>query len=544
MNYVSANRSELMQLAESVAQEKNIDLGTVLDAMEQAMASVANKRFGPELDLRARYDRETGSLSILRVRRVVDEIENNAVEIRVDDARKHDPNIDVDAEVVDELPALGPEQIDRAFIQEAKQTMHRILREAELQRQYEEYKDKVGQIVVGTVKGVEYGNIIVELAVGEAQIPRNHKIRQENPDKGSRIKARIEEINRENKGQQIKLSRTSTEFMRELFRNEVPEYYDGNIEIKCLARDPGSRAKIAVVSYDTSIDPVGACVGIRGSRVQAVVNELQGERIDVIPWSDNEFEFMTHALQPAQVSRGLLDNQGKLKTVVVPDDQLSLAIGKRGQNVRLARGVTGLQIEIISETHERMQREEMNKEIQQKFMDAMDIDETFAQLLVMEEFDSVDYIAACSQDELLAINGIDEEIAQELQSRAIQHIEKENQEALAEARRHGLQEDLETFSPLTPGMLLALAKEKITTLNEFATLANWELSGGYTEERGKQVWEPGLLETFDVTSDIADEMIVTARLALGIMTEDDIQRLYADNLEPEVESEPREIEES
>ena len=519
MNSISANKTELLQMAESVAREKNIDNDIVIQAMEEAMARAAKMRYGNELDIRAIYNKENGSLIIQRIRHVVEAIENHAIEITLDEAKKIHSDYKIGDEIIDELPSLGVDHLDRVNIQAAKQVIQRKVRDAELNQQYEEYHDKIGQIVIGTVKGVEHGNIIVELPVGEAIIHRTQKIRQENPEKGSRIRAIIMQINSETRGHQIRLSRTSNEFMRELFRNEVPEFYEGDIDIKCIARDPGSRAKIAVISHDASIDPVGACVGIRGSRVQAVVNELQGERVDVIPWSENDFEFITKALLPAQVVKGQLDSLGKLKTIIVPDDQLSLAIGKRGQNVRLARSLTGLEIEIISETDERQQREDLNNAIQTQFMEVMDIDENFARLLVTEEFETVDYIASCNIDELTAINGIDEDIAQELQNRAKDFIQKENEEALAEARRYGLQEDLETFELLTPKILLALAKEEVTSLADFSEFAAWELSGGYEEEKGKQVWVNGILHEFDVTEDIAKEFIMTARLRLGIIDE-------------------------
>ena len=545
MNLISANKFELMQMAESVAQEKNIGRDIVINAMEEAMARAANMRYGSELDIRAHYEVETGSLTLQRVRQVVEDVTNSAIEIAIEEARKIQPDIAIGEAIIDLLPSLGVDELDRINIQAAKQVIHRKVREAELNQQYEEYHDKIGHIVVGTVKGVEHGNIIVELPVGEAIIHRTQKIRQENPDKGSRIRAMIYQITQETRGHQIRLTRTSNEFMRELFRNEVPEFYEKNIDIKCIARDPGSRAKIAVVSYDASIDPVGACVGIRGSRVQAVVNELQGERVDIIPWSENEFEFITQALQPAQVTKGLLDGLGNLKTIVVPDDQLSLAIGKRGQNVRLARSLTGMEIEIISETHEREQREEMNNAIQTQFMEAMDIDENFARLLVTESFETVDYIAACNIEELTAINGIDDDIATELQERASDFITKENQETLAEARRYGLQEDLEKFELLTPKMLLALAQDKITSLNDFATLADWEIAGGFNEVKGRQIWEQGLLQTFDVNQDLANEMILTARLRVGIIDEEAFNSFFAqDDQTLEDDNEPGQTEES
>lgn len=543
MSLTSANRFELLQMAESVAQEKNIDRGIVLEAMEESMAKAARMRYGQELDIRAKYNKETGDLTMQRVRTVVEEVENLSTEMTLEDARKINPEYQLGSEHIEELPPVGVDQLDRINIQVAKQVIHRKVREAEMEKQYEEFKDKKGQIIVGTVKGVEQGNIIVELSIGETMIHRTQKISHENPEKGTRIRAYVTDVAQETRGPQVKLSRTANEFMRELFRSEVPEFYDGTIDIKCIARDPGSRAKIAVVSYDASIDPVGACVGMRGSRVQTVVNELQGERVDVIPWTENAFEFVTYALQPAKVSKGILDEQGNPTTIVVPDDQLSLAIGRRGQNVRLARSLTGLDIEIVTETYEREQRQEIMNQRQKLFMEAIDVDETFAHLLVTEGFDSIGYLAECTIDELLTLNGIDEAIAEELQNRAQNYVAKENEEILAEARRYGLKDDLAEFEGLTPKMLLELAKNEITTLEDFATLADWELSGGYNEIGGKQVWEKGLLEDFNINAEDALYLIASARVSIGWMKPEDIQAIYGEE-DTEAESDQGATEET
>ncbi len=544
MNLTSANRFELLQMAESVAQEKNIDQEIVLEAMEESMAKAARMRYGSELDIRAKYNKDTGDLTLQRVRTVVEEVENMSTELTLEEAREIDPTLQLGSEIIEELPPVGIDQLDRINIQVAKQVITRKVRDAEMEKQYEEYKDQIGQIIVGTVKGVEQGNVIVELSIGETMIHRTQKISHENPEKGTRIRAYVKDVIRDNRGSQVRLSRTANEFMRELFRSEVPEFYEGTIDIKCIARDPGSRAKIAVLSYDTSIDPVGACVGMRGSRVQAVVNELQGERVDVIPWTDNPFDFVHLALQPAKVSKGILDAQGNPTTIVVPDDQLSLAIGRKGQNVRLARSLTGLDIEIITESYEREQRQEAITQRQNLFMEAIDVDETFAHLLVTEGFDSIDYLATCPLEELLTLNGIDESIAEELQSRAQKYIAKENEEILAEARRYGLQENLANFEGITPKMLLELAKNEITTLEEFATLADWELSGGHVEVDGRQVWDKGLLEGHDLNAEEAQSLIVTARLKVGLMKPEDIEALYEQNENMETESDQGEVEET
>lgn len=544
MSLTSANRFELLQMAESVAQEKNIDQEIVLEAMEESMAKAARMRYGSELDIRAKYNKETGDLTLQRVRTVVEEVENMSTELTLEDAQKIDPDLQLGSEIVEELPPVGVDELDRINIQVAKQVIHRKVREAEMEKQFEEYQDKKGQIIVGTVKGVEQGNIIVELTIGETMIHRTQKISHESPEKGTRIRAYVMDVTRETRAPQVKLSRTANEFMRELFRSEVPEFYEGTIDIKCIARDPGSRAKIAVVSFDASIDPVGACVGMRGSRVQTVVNELQGERVDVIPWTENAFEFVTYALQPAKVSKGILDEQGNPTTIVVPDDQLSLAIGRRGQNVRLARSLTGLDIEIVTETYEREQRQEIINQRQQLFMDAIDVDETFAHLLVTEGFDSIDYLAECTIEEILTLNGVDEEIAVELQNRARKYVEKENKEFLAEARRYGLKDDLANFEGLNPKMLLELAKNEITTLEEFATLADWELSGGYTEIKGKQIWERGLLEDYNINAEDAQYLIISARVSIGLMKPEDIQAIYKEQDDTETESDQGEVEET
>ncbi|MCK4711609.1 MAG: transcription termination/antitermination protein NusA, partial [Marinosulfonomonas sp.] len=388
-------------------------------------------------------------------------------------------------------------------------------REAERERQYDEYKDRVGEIVNGIVKRVEYGNVIVDLGRAEAIVRRDETLPRENFRYGDRIRAYIYDVRREQRGPQIFLSRSHPDFMAKLFAQEVPEIYDGIIEIKAVARDPGSRAKIAVISYDSSIDPVGACVGMRGSRVQAVVNELQGEKIDIIPWNDDAPTFLVNALQPAEVTKVVLDEEAERIEVVVPDEQLSLAIGRRGQNVRLASQLTGLDIDILTEAEESERRQKEFTECTALFMEALDVDEFFAQLLVSEGFTSLEEVAYVEVNELLVIDGVDEGTAGELQARARDNLEAANKKAMDNARKLGVEDSLVAFEGLTPQMLEALGEDGVKTLEDFATCADWELSGGWTTVKGERVKDEGVLEKFDVSLEEAQNMVMTARISLG-----------------------------
>jgi N utilization substance protein A len=386
------------------------------------------------------------------------------------------------------------------------------------ERQYEEYKDRIGTIINGVVKRVEYGNVIVDLGRGEGMLRRDQLIPREAYRVGDRIRAYVRDVRAETRGPQIFLSRTAPEFMAELFKMEVPEIYDGAIEIKAVARDPGSRAKIGVISYDNSVDPVGACVGMRGSRVQAVVAELQGEKIDIIPWTGDAATFLVNALQPAEVSKVVMDEDAMRAEVVVPEEQLSLAIGRRGQNVRLASQLTGWAIDIMTEAEESARRKAEFEERTRMFMDAMNIDETVAQLLVAEGFVSLEEVAYVELDELASIEGFGEETAEELQARARESLEEQAAQALEKARALGAEEDLIEFQGLSPQMVLALAEDGITTLAEFATCADWELAGGYTQGAdGKRVKDDGILEKFEVTIEEAQALIMNARVQLGMV---------------------------
>ena len=519
MSIATANMLELLQIADSVAQEKMIENSIVIEAIEDALAKAARMHYGPELDIRVKLDPETGHQTYSRVRTVAEEVENRYCEIDVNEARAIKEDAVPGDELVDPLPHFD---MGRIAAQSAKQVVLQKIREAERERQYHEFKDRVGSIIVGTVKREEYGSIIVDITRAEAILRRDQRIGREGYGNGERLRAFIADVRRETRGPQIFLSRTANEFMVELFRSEVPEINDGSIEIRSVAREPGSRAKIAVVSYDASIDPVGACVGMRGSRVQAVVNELQGERIDIIPWTDNLVDFIVTALQPAMVSKVILDDEGTPNVVVVPDDQFSLAVGRRGQNVRLACRLTGLDVSILTETQEKEQRQAEFAKRTKLIMDAIDIDEVFAHLLVSEGFDSPDYLATCDLDELCSLDGIDLGIAEELRSRAVRVVEAETEEAFARARELGLKDDLAEFPGLSPKMILALAENDILNLEDLAYCEDWEIAGGTTYRGGKRQLDIGYLQPFDVSLEEAGNLIMQARVAAGIVDEEDI----------------------
>ena len=518
----SANRLELLQIAEAVAREKLIEPSLVIEAMEESLARAARSRYGAEYDIRVTINPTTGETRMIRVRTIAEEIENDFTEMTAEDAKAQglldDPN--VGDEIVDELP---PMDFGRIAAQSAKQVIMQKVREAERERQYEEFKDRQGEIINGVVKRVEYGNVVVDVGRGEGVLRREQLIPRELYRNGDRVRAFIREVRRENRGPQIFLSRTAPEFMAALFKMEVPEIYDGIIEVKAVARDPGSRAKIGVISYDGSIDPVGACVGMRGSRVQAVVNELGGEKIDIIPWNEDVPTFLVNALQPAEVSKVVFDEDAERIEVVVPDDQLSLAIGRRGQNVRLASQLTSLDIDILTEQEESERRQKEFAERSQLFMDTLDVDEMVAQLLVSEGFTSLEEVAYVEIDELLVIDGFDTEMATELQTRAQESLDAINQKAIAAARELGADDTLFEFEGLTPRMIEVLAKDGVTNLEEFARCADWELAGGYTTIDGKRVKDEGLLESFDMSLAEAQHLVMTARVQLGLVDPADLE---------------------
>ena len=522
MAITSANQLELLQTAEAVAREKMIEPGLVIKAMEESLARAAKSRYGAEMDIRVEIDRKNGKATFTRVRTVVaeDELENYQAEFTVEQAKQYMADPEAGQEFIEEVP---PVEMGRIAAQSAKQVILQKIREAERDRQFEEFKDRAGTIVNGLVKREEYGNVIVDVGAGEAILRRNEKIGRESYRPNDRIRVYIKEVRREQRGPQIFLSRTSPEFMSELFKMEVPEIYDGIIEIKAVARDPGSRAKIAVISHDGSIDPVGACVGMRGSRVQAVVNELQGEKIDIIPWNEDQPTFLVNALQPAEVSKVVLDEEAGKIEVVVPEEQLSLAIGRRGQNVRLAAQLTGLDIDIMTEADESARRQKEFESRTKLFMDNLDLDEFFAQLLVAEGFTNLEEVAYVEVGELLVIDGVDEGTAGELQARARDVLEEQNKAALDAARALGVEESLIAFEGLTPQMLEALAKDDVKTLGDFATCADWELAGGWTTDNGERIKDDGVLEPFGITLEKAQNMIMTARVGLGWVDLADIE---------------------
>lgn len=532
MAITSANQLELLQTAEAVAREKMIDPGLVVEAMEESLARAAKSRYGAEMDIRVSIDRKTGKATFTRVRTVVaeEELENYQAEFTVEQAKQYMENPEIGQQFIEEVP---PVEMGRIAAQSAKQVILQKVREAERDRQYEDFKDRAGTIINGAVKREEFGNVIVDVGGAEAVLRRNDKIGRESYRSGDRVRAYIKEVRREPRGHQIFLSRTAPEFMAELFKMEVPEIYDGIIDIKAVARDPGSRAKIAVISHDGSIDPVGACVGMRGSRVQAVVNELQGEKIDIIPWNEDQPTFLVNALQPAEVSKVVLDEEAGKIEVVVPDEQLSLAIGRRGQNVRLASQLTALDIDIMTEAEESERRQKEFEERTKLFMETLDLDEFFAQLLVSEGFTNLEEVAYVEIDELLVIDGVDEGTAGELQARARDYIDAQNKAALDAARELGVQDSLVAFEGLTPQMIEALAKDGVLNLEDFATCADWELAGGWTTNGTERVKDDGVLEPFGVTLEEAQDMVMTARIALGWV---DPAELEADSDEDEDES--------
>ncbi len=518
---VSANRLELLQIADAVAREKSIDREIVISAMADAIQKAARSRYGQETNIRADINSKTGEIKLQRLLEVVDTVDDYATQISLEDARKRKPNAEIGDFLSDPLP---PMEFGRIAAQSAKQVIVQKVREAERDHQYEEYKDKVGEIVSGTVKRVEYGNVIVDLGRGEAIVRRDELIPRESFRYGDRIRAYVYDVRREQRGPQIFLSRTHPQFMAKLFTMEVPEIYDGIIEIKSVARDPGSRAKIAVVSRDGSIDPVGACVGMRGSRVQAVVNELQGEKIDIIPWSPDAATFIVNALQPAEVAKVVLDEDAERIEVVVPDDQLSLAIGRRGQNVRLASQLTGWDIDILTEQEESENRQKEFAKRSKLFMEALDVDEMVAQVLASEGFASIEEIAYVDPDEISSIEGFDEETASEIQQRAKDYIDKQEAELDKKRKKLGVSDELRELPGMTTAMMVAVGEDGVKTIEDFAGYAVDDLAGWRERKDGETQNFAGVLTPFDISRADAEAMVVAARLKAGWMTEEDLHK--------------------
>ncbi len=509
---VSANRLELLQIADAVAREKVIDRQIVLAAMEDAIAKAARSRYGTETDVHARIDPRTGELNISRHLLIVEQIDNPATEILLEDARRKNPAAQPGDTIADTLP---PFDFGRIAAQSAKQVIVQKVREAERDRQFDEFKDRIGTIVNGLVKRVEYGNVIVDLGRGEAVLRRDDLIPREMFRPGDRIRAYLFDVRREQRGPQIFLSRTHPQFMAKLFTQEVPEIYDGIIEVKAVARDPGSRAKIAVISRDGSIDPVGACVGMRGSRVQAVVGELQGEKIDIIPWSPDVATFIVNALQPAEVAKVVLDEDAERIEVVVPDEQLSLAIGRRGQNVRLASQLTGWDIDILTEAEESERRQKEFLERTNVFMNALDVDETVGQLLASEGFRSVEELAFVAIEELASIEGFDEETAQEIQRRANEHLGAIEAEFDAKRRALGVEDALKSVAGVTTSMLVALGENDVKTVEDLAGCATDDLVGWSERQNNETVRHSGFLDGFELSREDAESIIMDARIKAG-----------------------------
>ena len=516
---VSANRLELLQIADAVAREKVIDREIVITAMEDAIQKAAKSRYGAETNINAEIDPKSGEIRLQRLLEVVDNLEDPTIQIDITTAQQQNPAATLGDFIGEPLPPLD---FGRIAAQSAKQVIVQKVREAERDRQFDEFKDRIGEIINGTVKRVEYGNVIVDLGRGEAILRRDELIPRENFRYGDRVRAYLQDVRREQRGPQIFLSRNAPEFMAKLFAQEVPEIYDNIIEIRNVARDPGSRAKIAVISNDSSIDPVGACVGMRGSRVQAVVNELQGEKIDIIPWNDDQATFIVNALQPAQVAKVVIDEDQNRIEVVVPDEQLSLAIGRRGQNVRLASQLTGWDIDILTEEDESERRQKEFAERTNLFAAALDVDEVVAQLLASEGFASLEEIAYVELDEIAFIEGFDDDTATELQSRAKEYLDKREQELNNERVELGVEDALLQIPNMTIAMMVALGKDDMKTVDDFAGCVADDLLGWTERQDGEVKRFPGSLEAFDLTREDADTMIMTARLQAGWITEEDL----------------------
>lgn len=525
---VSANRLEIMQIAKAVAEEKAIDRAIVIEAMEEAIQRAAKSRYGQEHDIRAVIDHETGEQSLWRVQTVIadEELDEPAVQIALSDAKKIDASLEVGDEIKEELP---PFDFGRVAAQTAKQVIMQKVRDAERERQFNEYKDREGEIINGIVKRVEYGHVIVDLGRAEGIIRRNDGIPRENFQPNDRVRAYLYKVSREVKGPQIFLSRAHPDFMIKLFAAEVPEVYEGVIEIKSCSRDPGSRAKIGVFSNDSSIDPVGACVGMRGARVQAVVGELSGEKIDIIPWNFDDATFIVNALQPAEVSKVVLDEDEHRVEVVVADDQFPLAIGRRGQNVRLASQLTGWQIDLVTESDdsERYQREFQART--ELFMTALDADETLAQLLASEGFETVEEIAYVAAEDFMQIEGFDEEVAAEIQERAREYLERLAEQLNAQRLELGVEDDVMDLDGMSPAFAVKLGENDVKSVEDVAGLVPDDLTGWRENgPDGKPVWQDGILKKGEMRKDDAQLFIMRARVQVGWVEPEALEQMEAE----------------
>lgn len=530
---VSANRLEILQIAKAVAEEKAIDQSIVIEAMQEAIEKAAKAKYGQEHDIRAKIDSVSGEQTLWRIQTVVadEEFEDESKELRLSEAKKIDENLVAGDELKEELP---PFDFGRVAAQTAKQVIMQKVRDAERERQYNEYKDRVGEVISGVVKRVEYGHVIVDLGRAEGIIRRNDGIPRENFQTNDRVRAYLYKVSRETKGPQIFLSRSAPDFMVKLFAQEVPEVYEGVIEIKACSRDAGSRAKIGVISNDSSIDPVGACVGMRGARVQAVVGELSGEKIDIIPWNYDDATFIVNALQPAEVSKVVLDEEERRVEVVVADDQFPLAIGRRGQNVRLASQLTGWQIDLVTESadSERYQRE--FQERTDLFMKALDADETLAQLLASEGFETVEEIAYVAPEDFITIEGFDADVAEELQERAREFLDRLAAENDAKRKELGVEDPVMELEGMTPSFAVRLGEEGVQTLDDVAGLVPDDITGWREPgPDGKPVWVEGVLKKGEMRKDDAQMFIMRARVAAGWIEPDAIEQMLAEKAEEE-----------
>jgi len=465
-------RPELLTVAETVARDKGIEQDEVLEAMEQAIQKAGRSKYGHEHDIRAHINRKSGEITLARYIEVAEEIENEITQITLAAAQAKKPDAELGEFLVDPLP---PIDFGRIAAQTAKQVIVSKVREAERQRQFKEYQDRTGEVVNGLVKRVEFGNVIVDLGRAEALLRRDESIPREHFNNGDRIRAYILDVREEARGPQIFLTRTHPQFMAKLFTQEVPEIYDGVIEIKSVARDPGSRAKMAVLSHDSSIDPVGPCIGMRGSRVQAVVGELQGEKIDIIQWSPDPATFIVNALAPAEVAKVVLDEEKNKIEVVVPDEQLSLAIGRRGQNVRLASQLSGWDIDILTEAAESERRQQEFHSRSQLFIEALDVDDVIAHLLVTEGFTSVEQVAFVPVDDLIEIEGFDEDISEELRARARNFLEQRDAKLSERCAELGVSAEIAAIDGITPAIMVAIGENGVKELDDLADLAGDEL---------------------------------------------------------------------
>ena len=519
MNAVSANKLELIQIADAVAREKSIDKSLVIEAMEEALSKAARSRYGHETNVRAEINPVTGETRLWRLLEVVEEFENEAGEILLTEARHKNPEAEIGDYISEPLP---PMEFGRVPAMMAKQVITQKIREAERERQYEDFKDRIGEIINGLIKRVEYGNVIVDLGKAEAVVRRDQQLPRENYRTGDRVRAYIMDVRQETRGPQIFLSRSHPQFMAKLFEQEVPEVYDGVIEIRAVARDPGSRAKIGVYSNDNSIDPVGACVGMRGSRVQAVVNELGGEKIDIVPWSDETATCIVNALAPAEVAKVVIDEESERIEVVVPDEQLSLAIGRRGQNVRLASQLTGFDIDIMTEEEESAKRQEEFRQRSERFMEGLDVDDIMAGLLISEGFNRIEEVAFVDVQELVEIDGFDQETAEELQARANDFLSEEARKLNERRVEIGVQDELVEFEGLDLKMIVALGEEGVKTVEDFAGCVTDDLTGWTERVDGEKKHYDGILEKFKIKPAVAEEMIMRARIAAGWVTEEEL----------------------